>query len=224
MEKTFIVIPAYNEEKMIDKVIFDIKKEGFSNIIVVDDGSVDKTAQVAKKAGAKVLRHILNLGQGAALETGFEYCRRKKADIIVSFDADGQFKACEIKKVIKPIIEKKVDIVLGSRFLGKTINMPFLKFIILKAGIIFTDIFSNIRLTDTHNGFRAFSKEALEKISINHSGMAHASDIIDQINKNDLKFKEVPVTVLYNDYSLKKGQSVFNSFNIVINLLFEKLK
>jgi len=224
MAKIFIVIPAYNEEKVIGRVVFDIKKEGFKNIIVVDDGSEDKTADVAKKEGAKVLRHILNLGQGAAIETGLQYCRKIDADVVVTFDADGQFKASEIKKVIKPIIDKKVDIVLGSRFLGKAVNIPFLKKLTLKAAIIFTDIFSNIKLTDTHNGFRAFSKKALNKIFINHSGMAHASDIIDQIKRYNLKYQEVPVTVLYTDYSLKKGQSILNSVKILLDLLFEKLK
>jgi glycosyltransferase involved in cell wall biosynthesis len=224
MAKIFIVIPAYNEEKVIGKVIADIKKEGYRNIIVVDDGSVDKTKEVAKKSGAIVLRHILNLGQGAAIETGLEYCRKVGADIAVTFDADGQFKASEIKKVIEPIFKKKVDVVLGSRFLGRTVNIPFLKKLTLKAAVIFTDIFSNIKLTDTHNGFRAFSKNALNKISINHSGMAHASDIIDQIKRYNLKYQEVPVTVFYTDYSLKKGQSIFNSIRILLDLLFEKLK
>jgi len=224
MPKIFIVIPAYNEEKVIGKVISDIKKEGFKNIIVVDDGSEDKTADVAKKEGAKVLRHILNLGQGAAIETGLQYCRKIDADVVVTFDADGQFKASEIKKIIKPIIDKKADIVLGSRFLGKAVNIPFLKKLTLQAAIIFTDIFSNIKLTDTHNGFRAFSKKALNKIFINHSGMAHASDIIDQIKRHNLKYQEVPVTVFYTDYSLKKGQSILNSIRIVLDLLFDKLK
>lgn len=224
MAKIFIVIPAYNEEKVIGKVITDIKKEGYRNIIVVDDGSVDKTSDVAKKKGATVLRHILNLGQGAAIETGLEYCRKVGADIVVTFDADGQFKTNEIKKVIKPIINKKTEVVLGSRFLGKTVNIPFSKKLTLKAAVIFTDIFSNIKLTDTHNGFRAFSKNALNKIFINHSGMAHASDIIDQIKRYNLKYQEVPVTVLYTDYSLKKGQSIFNSIRILLDLLFEKLK
>jgi len=224
MAKIFIVIPAYNEEKVIGRVVFDIKKEGFKNIIVVDDGSEDKTADVAKKAGATVLRHILNLGQGAAIETGLQYCRKIEADVVVTFDADGQFKASEIKKVVKPILDKKSDVVLGSRFLGKAVNIPFLKKLTLQAAVIFTDIFSNIKLTDTHNGFRAFSKKALNKIFINHSGMAHASDIIDQIKRHNLKYQEVPVTVLYTDYSLKKGQSILNSVKILLDLLFEKLK
>lgn len=224
LQDVFIIIPAYNEEKMIDKVIEGIKKEGFSNIIVVDDGSTDNTSLAAKKSGAKVLRHVVNLGQGSAIETGLSYARKKNASIIVTFDADGQFLASEIKKVIKPILEKKADIVLGSRFLGKTINMPFLKKITLKLAIIFTDIFSDIKLTDTHNGFRAFSKKALNKIFINHSQMAHASDIIDQIKRNNLKYQEVPVTVVYSDYSIKKGQSILNGIKIIIDLIFEKLK
>lgn len=224
LQDVFIIIPAYNEEKMIDKVIEGIKKEGFSNIIVVDDGSTDNTSLAAKKSGAKVLRHVVNLGQGAAIETGLSYARKKNASIIVTFDADGQFLASEIKKVIKPILEKKADIVLGSRFLGKTINMPFLKKITLKLAIIFTDIFSDIKLTDTHNGFRAFSKKALNKIFINHSQMAHASDIIDQIKRNNLKYEEVPVTVVYSDYSIKKGQSILNGIKIIIDLIFDKIK
>ncbi len=222
--KTLILIPAYNEGKMIGKVIEDVKGQGFKDIIVVDDGSTDETFEEAKKKGAIVLRHIVNLGQGAALETGMEYARRKNAEIVVSFDADGQFLAKEIKEIIKPIINGQADIVLGSRFLGKTINMPLLKKIILKFGIFFTDIFSDIKLTDTHNGFRAFSKKALKKISINQSQMAHASDIIDQIKKNNLRYKEIPVTVIYNNYSLGKGQKITNSIRILTDLIFEKIK
>jgi glycosyltransferase involved in cell wall biosynthesis len=220
----YIIIPAYNEGKMIGKVVADIKKEGYKNIIVVDDGSSDNTYEVAKKAGAKVLRHVVNLGQGAAIETGLEYARQKKAEIVVTFDADGQFLASEIEKIIEPVIKRNVDVVLGSRFLGKAVNMPFLKKITLKAAIIFTDIFSDIKLTDTHNGFRAFSKKAINKIFINQRQMAHASDIIDQIKRHNLKYYEVPVTVLYSEYSMKKGQSIFNAIKIFFDLIFDKLK
>lgn len=224
MKNTFIIIPAYNEGKVIGKVIADIKKEGFSNIIVIDDGSTDDTFFQAKKAGAIVLRHIINLGQGASLQTGFDFFLKKtKGEICVTYDADGQFNPKEIKKMVNFLNKNKLDVVLGSRFLGKAINISFFKKITLKFGIIFTKIFSGINLTDTHNGFRAFTRKALQKIKISQNGMAHASEIIHQIVGNNIEFREYPVTVYYDKYHKIKGQKITNSLNIVFNLIFDRI-
>lgn len=218
-----IIIPAYNEEKSISKVITDLKSNSYDNILVVDDGSKDKTAEIAKKHNVKVIRHFINRGQGAALQTGTEYALRNGTEVIVHFDADGQFLAEDIDDLIKALKEG-YDIALGSRFLEKKpVNIPLSKKITLKGGVLFTKIFSNISLTDTHNGFRAMTREAAEKIRITQDGMAHASEIIDQISKNKLKYREVPVTVIYSDYSISKGQSILNSFKIAFSLLIRKI-
>ncbi|MFH1376303.1 MAG: glycosyltransferase family 2 protein [Candidatus Woesearchaeota archaeon] len=218
-----IIIPAFNEEKAIADVIKDLKSHDYHNILVIDDGSKDRTAEIAKENGAKVIKHIINRGQGAALQTGHEYALKNGAETIVHFDADGQFIAKDIESMLSAI-NNGYEIVLGSRFLDKKpINIPLEKKIILKAGRLFTKIFSNISLSDTHNGFRAIKREALTKIKITQDGMAHASEIIDLIKKNNLKYKEVPVTVIYSEYALSKGQSIFNSLRIAFKLLIRKL-
>ncbi len=223
MIDTYIVIPAWNEEKTISKVIQDLKDNNFNNIVVVDDGSKDNTTKIAKEQGVTVLNHIINRGQGAAIQTGTEHALKQGAEIIIHFDADGQFKAEEIQKMIKPVAEEDYDIALGSRFLGQTINIPPLKKLTLKGGIIFTRIFSNIKLTDTHNGFRALTKKAAKEIEITQDEFAHASEILDLIKKKNLKYKEIPVTVVYSDYAKTKGQSILNSVRIIKDLIIRKI-
>ena len=161
----FIVIAAYNEEEKIDKVIKDLKKE-YKNIIVVDDGSEDKTFDIAKKNKIIALQHVINRGQGAALKTGIDYALSKKADIIVTFDADGQFLVKDIKKVIAPIKKGIVDVVLGSRFLGKAVNIRPLKKFVLKLGVLVVYFLYGIKVTDSQNGFRGLSKKAAKKIKL----------------------------------------------------------
>lgn len=221
--KKIVVIAAYNEEKKVASVVDEVLKY-VDLVIVVDDGSKDKTADVIKNKKAVVLKHCINLGQGAALQTGFDYAKKFNPDVVVTYDADGQFEAKEISKIIKPVLDKKVEVVLGSRFLGKTVNMSPLRKYILKLGILFTWVFSEIKLTDTHNGFRALSNKALNLIEINQNRMAHASEIIDNIVRKNLSYIEVPVTVKYDDYSKQKGQSNFNSIKILLELIFNKLK
>ena len=220
--KTYIIIPAYNEEKTIAKVIKDLKKNKYENIIIIDDGSKDKTYDVAKKSGANVIKHIINRGQGAALKTGFDYALNKKADIVITFDADGQHLASEIKKIIAPVSNNSVDVALGSRFLKK-IKMPLIRKIFLKGGALIFLIMYGIRLTDSHNGFRAISKKALQKMDLKTDGMEHASEIIEEIAKKKIRFKEIPVTILYTDYSKAKGQSTWNAFSIFFRMIFKKL-
>lgn len=223
---TFIIIPAFNEEKTITNVVGEVKK--FGKVIVVDDGSKDFTKDFAKNAGAEVLSHVINRGQGAAIRTGVEYALNKGADIIIHFDADGQHNVNDIEKIITPILLNESDVVLGSRFLknktsGLKNNIPFVRFLLLKTAIIFTRVISGIKITDAHNGFRAMSKTAAQKIKITQDGMAHASEILDEIIKNNLKYKEIPVQVKYTDYSKSKGQSSLNFFNILKDLLFSKI-
>ncbi|HAV11402.1 MAG TPA: glycosyltransferase family 2 protein [Candidatus Moranbacteria bacterium] len=223
-KKIYILIPAFNEESQIGRVISSLKERGFTNILVINDGSRDKTEQIAMEAGAEVLNHIINRGQGAALRTGIEYLRETATpDIIITFDADGQHRPEDIPALVDPILKGEADIVLGSRFLKEKSNIPPIRKLVLKAGILFTNFISRINLTDTHNGFRALGKKAIEKIKITHRGMEHASDIIDEIPKNKLRYKEVPVEIIYTDYSKMKGQKTSNFIKMGIKIIIKKI-
>lgn len=225
-KKIFCVIPAFNEEKNIEKVLDEVKKH-VEEIVVVDDGSSDNTFNIAKDAGAIVLHHMINRGQGAALATGNLYAFKNGADVVVHFDADGQFDASEISLLVEPIIKDEVDVVFGSRFLGKESNLPFVKEkFIIPVGRLVNKVLIGRSLTDPQNGFRALSKKALALIDIRNDGMAHNSEIQHKTFKNNLRYKEVPVTVRYNRF----GQGAFSGrgrgsggIKIVKDLLINKL-
>jgi glycosyltransferase involved in cell wall biosynthesis len=220
----FITIPLYNDEKMILKVIKSLQEKGYNNIVVVDDGSKDNGYEVVKKnTDVIVTKHIINRGQGAALQTGMEIAIDKGAKYIVNFDSDGQHDVKDIDRMLNTLIEGKYDIVLGSRFLQKN-DIPLKKKILLKGAIIFTYLLSRIWLTDVHNGLRVMTVETARKLNIQHDRMEHASEILDKIKILNLKYTEVPVTIHYTEYSMSKGQSVFNSINIAWKLILAKLK
>jgi len=220
--KISVVIPAFNEAKTIGRVVEEVKGK-VSQVIVVDDGSTDQTAELAKRSGATVINHFLNRGQGAALQTGINFALSQGADIIVTFDADGQLEPGEINQVVEPLLLGNVDVVLGSRFLGKENKIPWSKRMILKLAIWVTRLYTGLKLTDTHNGFRAFSRQAAEKIEIRQDGMAHASEIVEQIRKNKFNFKEVSMTMRYTEYSMQKGQKLSNSFRIIWDLIISRI-
>jgi len=221
--KTWIVIAAFNEGKSVGTVVNNLHSAGYKNIVVVNDGSQDNTDLVASAAGADVVSHIINRGQGAALKTGMDYALEQGADIIVHFDADGQHKVGEIKQIIEPIQQAAYDIALGSRFLEDKSNTPFIRKLFLKGGAIIHFLLYRIKLTDSHNGFRAMSRKAAQKLDIKSDGMEHASEIIDLVSKNKLKYIEVPVTITYTDYSKARGQSTWNAFNILAKNFLRKL-
>ena len=217
--KIFCVIPAYNEEKNISQVIAKVKPL-VDKVIIVDDGSADKTYNLAKDADIIALRHIINRGQGAALATGNQYALANGADIIVHFDADGQFLAEEIKDVIAPLQSGQADIVFGSRFLGKESNMPkFKKYVIIPLAHLVNKIFIGETLTDPQSGFRAQNRTGAEKIKIEQDGMAHNSEIISQAFNNKLRIKEVPITVIYHNF----GQRLGGGLKIIKDLILARL-
>ena len=221
--KIFIIIPALNEAKTIGRVVGELKKDNYK-VVVVNDGSSDATTQVAESAGAIVLHHLVNRGQGAALKTGIIYALRNEADILVTFDADGQHNAADIPKLLEPLFEHKAEVTLGSRFShGSPTGMPFLRKLVLKTAVVFTRLVSGLDVTDTHNGLRAFSRGAIEQIKINQDQMAHASEILDEIHKNKIKFLEVPITINYSDYSIAKGQSSFDFAKILFRYIMGRL-
>ncbi|MHC4640889.1 MAG: glycosyltransferase family 2 protein [Planctomycetota bacterium] len=216
----WIVIPAYNEAKILGNVLGELLDCNPSyQIVVVDDGSHDNTAAIAGSFDVHVLTHPVNLGQGAALVTGIEYSLREKADIIVTFDADGQMNPQDIDVLVNEVLKGGVDIALGSRFLtAAPENMSGLKRIILKLATQSTKLSTRLKVTDTHNGIRAFKAGALRKIVITQNRMAHASEILSEVARNKLVYREVPVTIRYTQYSKVKGQPILNAINILFEL------
>ncbi len=216
-----VIIPAYNEAATISQVVREIRY-GLpdADVIVVNDGSKDKTMELAKTAGARVLKHLLNRGQGAALRTGTEYSLAQRAEIIVHFDADGQFETKEIKQLIEPIESGEVEVMLGSRFLKKENQLPFSKkYLILPIARLVNFLFTGLWLSDAHNGLRALSSRAAELIQIKQDRMAHNSEIVREIKKHHLSFKEIPMTVHYHRY----GQGMGGAVAIIKDLILGKL-
>lgn len=225
-ESEIFIIPVYNEWKVLKGTIQEVLDAGFTNIVVIDDGSSDNTRSVLEKFGNKilVLYHYKNRGQWAALETGFEYVRRFWGEewYVVSYDSDGQHDIADIQK-FREYARDDIDVLLGSRFLSESkTNVSLKKKIALKLGIIFTYFLSHIRLSDTHNWFRYIKKTALKDIFITIDGMWHASEIIDIIAQKNLRYKEVPVHIKYTEYSLAKWQKISNGMNVITRFLWSK--
>ena len=209
----FVVLPAWNEEPVVEQVIREIVPL-YPNVIVVDDGSADRTAERARRAGARVLRHVVNRGQGAALQTGIEYSLQQGADYVVTFDCDGQHRVEDIEVLLAPLQAGRCQVSLGSRFVGTTEGMPWTRMLLLKLAVSFTRVVSGVRLTDAHNGLRAFHCAAARHIQISMDRMAHASQIVDDIRNKGLTYEEVPVRVRYTPYSRTKGQSSAHAFRV----------
>ncbi len=221
-EQVFIVIPAYNEGEKVGGVIEEVRTL-YPNVVVVDDGSKDESAAISARAGAMVLHHAINRGQGAALQTGIDYAILRGAQYVVTFDSDGQHRVEDIPALITPILEGKWDISLGSRFLGGVENIKASRKMLLRLGVLFTRVISRVKITDTHNGLRAFSRRSAQRIQITLDRMAHASELIDQVRDCGLPYGEVPVHIRYTDYSIAKGQSSSGAFKIIFHYLFKRM-
>jgi len=216
--RCFIVIAAFNEAGRVGRVVQEVRAR-YSDVIVVDDGSIDATAAEAMEAGAIVLSHAINRGQGAALQTGIEYALGHGAEVIVTFDADGQHRAEDIDTLLAPVRDRGFDVALGSRFLHGDPSIPPVRKLTLRLGVVFTRWVSGIRVTDTHNGFRAFSRAAAGRIVIRQDRMAHASEILDTIARCRMRYCEVPTDVRYTTHSLRKGQRSSAAFRIALDFL-----
>ena len=220
--QVFVVIPAYNEAQRLGAVLDDLARAGCS-IVVVDDGSTDRTAEVARRHGCYVLRHSFNRGQGAALQTGMTFALREGAHIIVTFDADGQHQAAELPAILEPILSGRCEVTLGNRFLSAQSNVPPIRKVFLQLGRLFTRLTSGVRVGDCHNGYRAFSSHAASLICLKQDRMAHASELYDQIRTAHLTYEEVPVTVRYTEETLAKGQKLSGSVSVLFQYLYGKI-
>ncbi len=219
---TWLVVPLYNEGEVIGDVISNAKKT-FSKIVCVDDGSTDDSARLARQAGAAIVTHPINLGQGAALQTGLKYALGDpEASYFVTFDSDGQHRTEDALRMVERLRNEELDVVLGSRFLDTKVEAGFLKRLVLKAAVIFERMTTGLKVTDTHNGLRALNRTAVEKIQILQNRMAHGSEFLQEIAKNKLRYAEEPVHIIYTDYSMAKGQSLWNSVNILNELFLDK--
>jgi glycosyltransferase involved in cell wall biosynthesis len=219
--RIWVVIAAYNEARVIAHVVGDVARRGY-HVVVVDDGSGDGTADHAATAAA-VVRHPVNLGQGAALQTGIDYALHQGADVIVTFDADGQHRASDIERLVAALREAPADFALGSRFLGDAIALSTARRLLLRAATLFTQLTTGLRLTDTHNGLRAMTRHGAEKIRLRQNRMAHASEILAQIAASGLPYVEVPVRIEYTAYSLAKGQRLGDALAILLDLFARRL-
>ncbi len=221
-EQLWVVIAAWNEASKIRDVV-TLVREHYSNVVVVDDGSTDDTWSKASAGGAWVLRHPLNLGQGAALQTGIEFALLNDAELVATFDADGQHDVHDLAAFVAAIRTNSADIAIGSRFLGATTGMTITRKIMLKAAILFTRITTGLKLTDTHNGLRVLTRVAAQRIRITQNRMAHASQILEQIAELELVYVEVPNTITYTQYSMAKGQRTSQFVRVLVDWLMGKI-
>ena len=222
-EDVAVVIPSYNEGGGLRHVVEGVLAYGY-RVIVVDDGSTEPAERWLSGLSVHVLRHGINLGQGAALQTGMDFARRLGAAAVVHFDADGQHGAADIPRFLNAL-DDGADVVLGSRFMRQQdiAEVPRGKRLMLRMARVVNGVFTGLWLTDAHNGFRALNRRALERIDLRENRMAHATEILGQIRQAGLTVKELPVTVRYTEYSRAKGQRWTNSLNILIDLILEKL-
>jgi UDP-N-acetylglucosamine---dolichyl-phosphate N-acetylglucosaminyltransferase len=221
--KLAIVLPAYNEESAIGSVIDGLKREGYNHLIIVDDGSTDRTASIAESHGATVYQHIINRGLGGALGTGVAIALEQGSDIIVTFDSDGQHNPKDIKRLIVPIQKKQADVVIGSRLLNPK-GMPLIRRIGNRGLNLITWFLFGVWVTDSQSGLRAFSRAAAQKIEIKTNRMEVSSEIIKEVGRAGLRLKEVPIKPIYTEYSMKHGQKNSNGVKIVAKLIIERLR
>lgn len=220
LDDTWLVVPLYNEAQVVREVIEDARRT-FPHVVVVDDGSRDDSAAQAEAAGAVVVRHPINLGQGAALQTGIRYVlERTDARYLITFDADGQHSAADAAAMVAAAREEDLAIVLGSRFLEGPSPVGRLKRLVLATAALVASRTTGMHLTDAHNGLRLLRRDAAEHLNLRQNRMAHASEIIRQLGATGLPWREFPVHIAYTEYSKAKGQSLLNSVNILVDLIF----
>ncbi|MCE2881072.1 MAG: glycosyltransferase family 2 protein [Planctomycetaceae bacterium] len=221
-EGTWVVVPVYNEATAIGGVVAELRRT-FPNVVCVDDGSTDGSWKAVLSATPHALRHMVNRGQGAAIQTGTDYALRRGAQRIAHFDADGQHRVEDLVTLTEAVASGTCDIALGDRFSGDAAAVPAARRALLRAAVAFHRLTSGIALNDVHNGLRVLSRRAAERIEITADRMAHASEIIDLIAESGLVYRELPVRIRYTDYSRAKGQSWAGGFRIIFHYLVGRI-
>ena len=223
MTDVWVVVPMYNEAASIAGVVSELRTV-FPHVVCVDDGSADGSASAARAAGATVVAHAVNLGQGAALQTGFDFVSTQQgAHWVVTFDADGQHLLEDAARMVEVGRKEDLDVILASRFLG-TANIPPLRRLVLRAAVVYTRWSSKLDLTDAHNGLRVLNVRPWTDSHLKQPRMAHASELLELIGRHRLTYREVPATIRYTDYSRAKSQSNLNSVNILFDLALARLR
>lgn len=228
-KKGIIIIPSYNEGKVIHGVLQNIISETKANkiykidIVLVNDGSSDDTENLVQNLPVSVVSHLVNMGSGAATRTGLEYAKRNNYDFAVSIDADGQHSPKDLMNVIKKLVDDDYDLVIGSRLLN-TKGMPAHRILGNKLLNIVTRILFGVAVTDSQSGLKAFSRKSIEQIEIRSNGFEFCSEIVWRAKQNNLKITEIPIEAIYTDYSLQKGQNNINALRIIKNLVRQKMR
>ena len=217
--RVFVVIPAKDEATRIGGVIRETMRQGYQNIIVVNDGSTDNTAEVARSYGAMVLTHIINLGAGAATQTGIEYALERGAEVIVTIDADQQHFPSDIKRLVRTLRTTGVDVVIGSRFLNQDNDIPKQRQLLNRIGNHVTHAFAGMRVTDSQSGLKAFRAAFARRAQLSFNGYEFCTEFIRLMREQRATFREIPIQVMYDEHTLNKGQSVRNGFRMAVNFL-----
>jgi glycosyltransferase involved in cell wall biosynthesis len=221
----FVIIPSFNEtSSIVRKTVMPLLADNYT-VVLVDDGSKNDIFDELSDLPIICLRHSINLGQGAALQTGMEFAKREGAAFVVHFDADGQHPLDGINQLLEPLKQGIADVVLGSRFLRKSDirQIPPIRRLVLLMARTVNGLFTGLWLSDAHNGFRAINRKAIEAIHLSENRQAHATEILYQIRHNSLKAVEVPSSITYTEYSMAKGQSSTNALSIFVDLILNKL-
>ncbi|GCD89430.1 putative glycosyl transferase [Nocardioides sp. LS1] len=212
-----MVVPVHNEAPVLPGVLAELLAV-FPHVVCVDDGSTDGSGEVVRRSGAHLVTHPLNLGQGAALQTGLEYARSMPgAGILVTFDADGQHAVHDAAAMVERLRTEPLDVVLGTRFGGeRPAGMPLLRAAVLRAAVRLSPRLRRLGLTDTHNGLRAFTVDVARRLDLRASRMGHASELVAQLDEQGWRIGEQPVQIAYTEYSRAKGQHLLNGVNIIV--------
>lgn len=221
--KILILLPAFNEAEVIGEVLEGIQKEGYQNICLIDDGSTDNTSDIAQGYSVHILRHVLNRGAGAAIQTGIQFARNQGFEYVILIDSDGQHLPEDIHKLYAKMQEVDADIVIGNRFFGTDNSIPKRRVAYNRIANVFTNIFCKHNYKDTQSGFRLLNRRSIEKLELRNKGFGFCSEMIIQGEKLDLQIAEVPIRVLYTTYSMNKGQNLRVGVRTARSILWQVL-